>query len=45
VAEALLLDTCACLWLTHGDPLRDSARKAVARAQPADGIFVSAITA
>jgi PIN domain nuclease of toxin-antitoxin system len=42
---ALVLDTCACLWLTHGDPLRGDARQAVAQGQAADGIFVSAITA
>jgi PIN domain nuclease of toxin-antitoxin system len=45
MAEALLLDTCACLWLTHGDPLRDEARQAIVRAQTGGGIFVSAITA
>lgn len=42
---ALLLDTCACLWLSHGDPMRDAARAAITRAQAAGGIFVSAITA
>ena len=45
MAEALLLDTCACLWLTHGDPLRGEARSAIGRAQAEGGVFVSAITA
>jgi PIN domain nuclease of toxin-antitoxin system len=45
VAEALLLDTCACLWLTHGDPLRKEAEQAVDRAQELGSVFVSAITA
>jgi PIN domain nuclease of toxin-antitoxin system len=45
MTEALLLDTCACLWLTHGDALRGAAREAVVRAQTDGGIFVSAITA
>ena len=45
MADALLLDTCACLWLARGDPLRGSARDAIMRAQTTGGIFVSAITA
>jgi PIN domain nuclease of toxin-antitoxin system len=43
--DGVLLDTCACLWLTHGDPLRENAREAVQRAQATGGVFVSAITA
>jgi PIN domain nuclease of toxin-antitoxin system len=45
VAEGLLLDTCACLWLTHGDTLRGDARAAIGRAQREGGVYVSAITA
>ena len=45
MTDGLLLDTCACLWLTHGDTLRGGARDAVARAQTGGGVFVSAITA
>lgn len=45
MTEALLLDTCACLWLTRGDPLDRGARDAIERAQAAGAIFVSAITA
>lgn len=45
MADGLLLDTCACLWLTHGDPLAQAARDALADAQPRALIFVSAITA
>jgi PIN domain nuclease of toxin-antitoxin system len=45
MAEALLLDTCACRWLTHGDEIREGAVAAVAHAQRASGVFVSAITA
>jgi PIN domain nuclease of toxin-antitoxin system len=45
MADALLLDTCACLWLSHGDPLRKEAEQVIDRAQERGGIFVSAITA
>ena len=45
MAEALLLDTCACLWLTRGDALRGAAREAIGLAQTESEIFVSAITA
>ena len=45
MTEALLLDTCACLWLSRGDPLHRGARDAIDRAQAAGTIFVSAITA
>jgi PIN domain nuclease of toxin-antitoxin system len=46
VSEPLLLDTCACLWLTHGDPMSGPSRRAIADAQRgAAGIHVSLITA
>ena len=45
MADRLLLDTCACLWLTHGDDLRADAVSAVANAQQVRGVYVSAITA
>lgn len=45
MTEVLLLDTCACLWLTRGDPLSHGPRDAIERAQTANTIFVSAITA
>lgn len=45
MADPLLLDTCACLWLTHGDELRGDAVAAITEAQRARGVFVSAITA
>ena len=45
MAEALLLDTCACLWLTRGDPMRDASRAAITRAQAGSGVHVAAITA
>jgi PIN domain nuclease of toxin-antitoxin system len=46
VSEPLLLDTCACLWLTHGDPMSSASRRAIADAQrAAAGIHVSLITA
>jgi len=45
-AESILLDTCACLWLTHGDPLSADSRAAIAESQAAHaGVYVSAITA
>ena len=45
MTEALLLDTCACLWLTRGDPLHRGARDAIDQAQVVGAVFVSAITA
>jgi PIN domain nuclease of toxin-antitoxin system len=44
--EAVLLDTCACLWLTHGDPMSPPSRRAIREAQAdRSGVYVSAITA
>lgn len=46
MAEPVLLDTCTCLWLTHGDPLSLASRQALHRAQTLHaGVYVSAITA
>lgn len=46
MSEPLLLDTCACLWLTHGDPMSSASRRAITDAQrSAAGIHVSLITA
>ena len=44
--EAVLLDTCACLWLTRGDPMLQTSRRAIREAQASRaGVYVSAITA
>ena len=46
MSEPLLLDTCACLWLTHGDPISGASRRAIAEAQRgAAGVHVSLIAA
>ena len=46
MAEAVLLDTCACLWLTHGDPMSQASRRAISEGQSSGaGVHVSAITA
>ena len=42
---AVLLDTCAVIWLANGDPMARSATAAILRAGAADGIFVSPISA
>ena len=42
---AVLLDTCAVIWLANGDPLASAATTAILRAGAADGIFVSPISA
>lgn len=44
--EPVLLDTCTCLWLTHGEPLSPASRHAIREAQGHHaGVYVSAITA
>lgn len=44
--DRLLLDTCACLWLMHGDRMSASSLRAIGEAQTSrSGIYVSAITA
>ncbi len=46
MADPVLLDTCACLWLTHGDPMSQASREAIRAAQTGHvGVYVSAITA
>lgn len=46
MTRPLLLDTCACLWLTHGDPLSPESKEAIGEAAPSDaGVHVSPITA
>jgi PIN domain nuclease of toxin-antitoxin system len=43
--EPVLLNTCACLWLTHGDPMSAASRQAIRAAQASHaGVYVSAIT-
>lgn len=43
--RALLLDTCAVIWLANGDPLRGDAEEMIVAAGLADGVFVSPISA
>ena len=46
MADRLLLDTCACLWLLHGDRMSATSLQAIDEAQATrSGIYVSAITA
>lgn len=42
---AVLLDTCAVIWLANGDPLARSAVGAILHAGSRDGIFISPISA
>jgi PIN domain nuclease of toxin-antitoxin system len=43
--EAVLLDTCAAIWLTNGDPMLPQSRAAITSAQAGPGVFVSPISA
>jgi PIN domain nuclease of toxin-antitoxin system len=43
--RAVLLDTCAVIWLANGDPLTDAAIAAIVHAGRTDGVFVSPISA
>jgi PIN domain nuclease of toxin-antitoxin system len=43
--RAVLLDTCAAIWLANGEPLHDSAVAVIIDAGLADGILVSPISA
>jgi len=43
--RAVLLDTCAVIWLANGDPLAQSAVSAIVHAGLTDGVFVSPISA
>ena len=44
-ARAVLLDTCAVIWLANGDPIAPGALAAITHAALADGVFVSPATA
>jgi PIN domain nuclease of toxin-antitoxin system len=43
--RAVLLDTCAVIWLANGDRLSRGAAAAIVRAGLSDGIFVSPVSA
>ncbi|MDB5726234.1 MAG: putative toxin [Novosphingobium sp.] len=43
--RAVLLDTCALIWLANGDPIAPDAMAAITHAALADGIFVSPASA
>jgi PIN domain nuclease of toxin-antitoxin system len=43
--SAVVLDTCAVLWLANGDPLERTGLAAIRAAQAAEAAFVSPITA
>lgn len=43
--RAVLLDTCAVIWLANGDPIAQEALAAISYAALADGIFVSPASA
>jgi len=43
--EAVLLDTCAVIWLANGDPMVPAALAAVEHARRPQGVFVSPISA
>jgi len=42
---AVLLDTCAVIWLANGDPLENGADSRITDAALADGVFVSPVSA
>jgi PIN domain nuclease of toxin-antitoxin system len=42
---AVLLDTCAALWLVNGDPVTAEGRAAISAAQAGPGVYVSPISA
>ncbi len=43
--RAVLLDTCAVIYLANGDAMADAALEAIAGAGMADGVFVSPVSA
>ncbi|HZL00436.1 MAG TPA: type II toxin-antitoxin system VapC family toxin [Caulobacteraceae bacterium] len=43
--SAVLLDTCALIWLAAGEPLRDGGEAAIVHAGLAGGVFVSPVSA
>jgi PIN domain nuclease of toxin-antitoxin system len=46
MAEPVLLDTCAAIWLMNGDPMTDGSRQAIRAARGhGHGVYVSPITA
>ncbi len=42
---AVLLDTCAIIWLANGSPLQNGALAKITHAALADGVFVSPVSA
>jgi len=42
---AVLLDTCAAIWLANGDPLPDRVREAIVAAAVHSGVLVSPVSA
>jgi len=44
-APAVLLDTCAAIWIANGDPLRAGAEARIVHAALAEGVFVSPVSA
>ena len=43
--RAILLDTCAAIWLMNGDRMSPASREAITAAQQTNAVFVSPITA
>lgn len=43
--RAVLLDTCAVIWLANGDRMAPAALEAIRAAAMADGVFVSPVSA
>jgi PIN domain nuclease of toxin-antitoxin system len=42
----MLLDTCAAIWLTNGDPMSAASRSSITAAQAGNlGVYVSPMTA
>ncbi|MGH6986290.1 MAG: type II toxin-antitoxin system VapC family toxin [Caulobacteraceae bacterium] len=42
---SILLDTCALVWLSNGDPISEAAREAVAAAARQGGVLASPVSA
>ena len=46
IARPMLLDTCAAIWLTNGDPMSAASRSSITAAQAGNlGVYVSPMTA
>lgn len=43
--RAVLLDTCAVIWMANGSPMASGALAAIVEAGLADGIFISPVSA